>query len=173
MFRLLVRSLSFLFLLCLPVQAVKITSTRVAYLDIEKVFSSIEVVSLSRQRIQEMIEEVKQEIQSGELAVDSLKNRLEAQRDMLSEEEVDDLCQMIDSHESSLKDIMEQGREELLCKEEELTLDIMKDIYEAVSQLTETEGYSLVLEKKSLLYSQDSVENITERIIAIINEKYK
>jgi len=150
-----------------------ISSSRIVYVDIERVFSSLDIVSESRLRMQELIEERREEVRSGETAVDSLKKRLDAQRETLSEEEADELIRMIDAHERSLREIMEKSREELLSREEELTLNIMGDIYEAVSELTEIEGYSVILEKESVLYSRDTVEDITERIIALINEKHK
>lgn len=156
-----------------PLPAVVISYSRIAYVDIERVFSDLNLVGNSRTRMQELIDERREEVRAGESEIESLKNRLEAEGDTLSSEELRELEKLIETHQESLREIMSQSREELLAKEEELRLDIMADIYRTVRKLSDWEGFSVIFERDSILYSRDSVEDITERIVDIINEEYK
>ena len=50
--------------------------------------------------------------------------------------------------------------------------DILQDIDKVISEYGKGEGYSIILNDRTLLYGENQL-NLTEQIIKILNDRYK
>ncbi len=157
----------------MPASAVRITATRIGYVNIERVFDEIKAVEKSREQIREVMDREREEIESGQQAIDALARRLDTQKETLSESEAEELRDMIQVHREKLDELMEESRDRILDKETELKYRILGAIYETVKQISEEKGFTVVLEEDTVLYSTHSVENITDKVINRLNEEYR
>jgi len=163
----------FLLFSAMPASAVRITATRIGYVNIERVFDEIKAVEKSREQIREVMDREREEIESGQQAIDALARRLDTQKETLSESEAEELRDMIQVHREKLDELMEESRDRILDKETELKYRILGAIYETVKQISEEKGFTVVLEEDTVLYSTHSVENITDKVINRLNEEYR
>ncbi|MCM8800930.1 MAG: OmpH family outer membrane protein [Candidatus Omnitrophica bacterium] len=90
---------------------------------------------------------------------------------LLSEKEKEAKRQELENKIKALDDFIKEKELDLRKTELENTKEILKEIEDVVKQYAEKEGYTLVLDDRSLLYRVDTLD-ITDKIIEILNKDY-
>jgi len=146
-----------------------ISSTRIAYVDIEQVYEELDEIEHYREEIKSLLYSKKEEIEGKEKEILELKKLIEEEMEELSSEEIEEYEYKISGLEEELEKDRVETKRMILFREEELKYEIYGKIYDAVEKIAQNEGYNVILKKDTVLYSEDSVEDITEKIIEKIN----
>ncbi len=143
-------------------------SYKIGYVDLSKTFDEydrtkesdkvLEKKGAEKQTLRDkMVEEIKK-----------LKDEVE----MLSAKTKEDKQKNIDDKIQKLQDFDREVNTGLKKERDEMVKDILKDIDKVVSEYGKSEGYSIILNDRTLLYG-DSQLNLTDPIIKFLNERYK
>jgi len=180
-------SIVYFFSFSLPsVRAVMLSSERIAYVDIEKVFNECKSTIQAKKKIEGRIEIRRNEIDRLEKEIRDLemtsKKRKEAEpvpaTGLVGEEKVEISTapavtkplpeEVIELKKERLDEMIEKMKGELTRLEKEITHQILGKIYDVVREIAQAEGYAIVLDKKNILYSE--MENdLTEKVINRLN----
>jgi len=185
-FFLFVFSLFYFFLFPLPgVRAVMLSSERIAYVDIDRVFDECKGTKQAKEKIEGEIKTRRNEIAGLEkeirdLEVASKKGEIiePVSTTGLVGEEVEISTvpivseplpeEVIREKKKRLNQMVEKSKEELARLEREITHQILGKIYDVIREIAQDEGYAIVLDKKNILYSE--MENdLTEKVIKRLN----
>ena len=180
-------SLFYFFLSSLPgVRAVMLSSERIAYVDIERVFDEYKGTKQAKMKIEREIETRRSEIDRLEKEIKDLevtakrRERVEPvpTTGLVGEEEVEISTapvvseplpeEVIRLKKEKLNEMTKNIEKELTGLEKEITHQILGKIYDVIREIAQAEGYAIVLDKKNILYSE--MENdLTEKVIERLN----
>lgn len=179
-------SLFYFFPFTLPdVRAVMLSSERIAYVDIDRVFDEYKSTKQAKEKIEREIEMKRDEIAKLEKEIRDLevaireKGRVEpVPTTGLTEKEVEISTgpvipkplpeEVIRLNKEKLNKMVKEMKEELTNLEKETTHQVLGKIYDVIREIAQAEGYAIVLDKKNILYSE--IENdLTEKVIQRLN----
>lgn len=168
------------------VKAVMLSSERIAYVDIDRVFDEYKGTKQAKEKIEREIETKRSEIAKLEKEIRDLevaarkKERVEPVpiTGLAGEEEVEISTgpvitkplpeEVIRLNKEKLNKMVKKMKEELARLEKEITQQILGKIYDVIREIAQAEGYAIILEKKNILYSE--MENdLTEKVIQRLN----
>ena len=167
------------------VSAVMLSSERIAYVDIERVFAEYRGTKQAKMKMEKEIETRRSEIASLEKEIRDLEagsktmERVEPVTTTgLIEEGVAISTvpaitgpapeEVIRLKKERLNQTKEELQKELTKLEKEMTHQILGKIYDIIKEIARAEGYAIVLDKKNILYSE--MENdLTEKVIKKLN----
>ncbi len=167
------------------VTAVMLSSERIAYVDIDRVFDQYKGTKEAKEKIEREIKMKRNEIAKLEREIRDLevvsreKKRVEpvpATGLTGKEVEISTISvipeplpeEVIRLDKEKLNNRVEEMKKELTGLEKEITHQVLGKIYDAIREIARTEGYAIVLDKKNILYSE--MENdLTEKVIQKLN----
>jgi len=180
-------SLYSFFLFLVPYgNAVMLSSERIAYVDIERIFEEYKGTQQAKKKMQLEIETRRKEIDRLEKEIKDLE-ATRKKGEVWEAEPITGLVggegvefstvtvvrqpipeETVESKKKNLSGKVEDMKEELTRIEEEVTHQILGKIYDVIREIAREEGYAIVLDKKNVLYSQ--IENdLTEKVIKKLN----
>ncbi|MFB0526802.1 MAG: OmpH family outer membrane protein [bacterium] len=188
--RILLFSFIFSFAYFLPftlpeVRAVMLSSERIAYVDIDKIFDQYKGTKEAKEKIEREIKTKRNEIAKLEKEIKDLevasreKKRVEPVATTgLTGEETEISTgpviakplpeEVIRLNKEKLNNMVEEMKKELTRLEKEITHQILGKIYDVIREIAQAEGYAIILDKKNILYSE--MENdLTEKVIQRLN----
>ncbi|MFC2091153.1 OmpH family outer membrane protein [Elusimicrobiota bacterium] len=221
-------------LICtVPVFSVMITSNRIAYVNIEKVYSEILQVKDARDDLAGLINEKKHQIEELERAIESIRSRITGEdkqtqqnpseavdlpgiglddpqddqnnsdnvsvteekviqektstEDTVGEKkqqqgykalnlpdfELEEFGKQLKKKEVELRQLMLESKKLISMKEQEYKHMILGNIYETVRTIASKGGYTLIVDKDIVLFSESSVVDITGEVIRNLDEARK
>ncbi|OGW37963.1 MAG: hypothetical protein A2Y97_05500 [Nitrospirae bacterium RBG_13_39_12] len=160
--------LLFIFL-ALPVSLLAADSVKFGAMDLQKVLNESEAGKKAKSDLEDLIKSKESMIEEKGKTVEKLKSDLEKQASALSTEarkkKEDELEKLLREYQRSVQD----SQAEVKKKEGELTDNIIKDIREIVEKIGVEQGYTLIIEKGIVLYSNKGIE-ITDDVMKKYNE---
>ena len=148
-------------------------SFKLGVVDTQRVFENFtkaqeanDILKTAEERLRSQLNEIQQEI-------DTMEERLTKQKLFLDAPETETLQADIRIKRQELQRELEIGQESLLAKREELLAPLTQEIETLLQQIGETEGYSLILEKRLVTLYVDPKYDLTERIVVLLNEAYE
>ena len=153
----------------LNLHSVMISSVRIAYVDVGKVFEQLQKVEDFRSELRQIVKEKKEEIEELERAIASVRHKVLNQKDELPAFEVEEFESLLTKKEKELRQLMEESKLLIKGKEKEYKYKILGEIYEVINSVASRDGYTVVLEKNLVLFSEETVYDITDEVINKIN----
>jgi outer membrane protein len=154
----------FLVLSILPVSAPAADTAKFGAIDIQKVLNESEAGKKAKSDLESMIKSKQSTIDEKGKAIEKLKSELEKQSSILSgdarKNKEDTLEKMVREYQHLVQD----SQAELKKKESELTDGILKEIRDLVDKIGEEEGYTIIFEKGTVLYSNKGID-VTESVL--------
>lgn len=166
-----VAALFTLLLLAAPALAVE---NKIGYVDLQKALNTSEAGKAAKEKISKKVKEYEGTIDTRQKEIKKLKEELEKQAMLLSEEargaKERDYQQKVKEFQRFTKDI----QEELQQKDNEFTKQILEELFKVIKDVGEKEGYTLILEQSesSILYADEKV-NLTDKVIKAFDAKKK
>lgn len=162
-----------------------LSSERIAYVDIEKVFNECKSTKQAKKKMEGEIEtkrkkvaELERELRDLEVAsregeiIEPMPNtglvgeEVEISTPIVVGKPLPE--EVISVKKKELNETVEKMKEELTRLEKEITYQILGKIYDVIREIARDEGYAIVLDKKNILYSE--MENdLTEKVIKKLN----
>jgi outer membrane protein len=148
--------------------------TKIGYVNLQKALNFSEAGKAAKVKIAEKVKEYEGIIGNRQKELEKLKNELEKQALLLSEEaraeKERNYQQKIKEFQRFTKDI----QDELQQKDADYTRQILDSLLEVIKEIGEKEGYVLILEKaeSSILYADDKI-NLTDELIKAYDAAYE
>ena len=161
--------LLFCMIVLFPVSSYAADAQKVAVVDIQKILNDSEAGKKAKADLETLIKSKQAHIDEQGNAIEKMKIDVEKQASVLSVDarkaKEDEIEKLIREYQRMVQD----SQAELKKQEGALTEAILKEINVLVKKIGETEGYSIILEKGTVVYS-DKRMDITDTVIKNFDE---
>jgi outer membrane protein len=144
--------------------------TRIGVVDFQKALNEVEEGKKAKKNLETKFAAKSQELkaQEGELA--TMKQALEAQSVMLSEDARRAKMSELQEKAIAFQQAVIESEREMAAMEQELTGDILVRLGDVAAQIGKEQGYTLILEATAVIYSPDH-QDVTGQVIQRFNQK--
>jgi len=165
-------------LLSLPVLATAAGAAaqqmKIGYVDLQRALNESDADKRAKERFKTQVDKLQADLKKQKDQLDSLKDQLEKKASVMKE---DDARDMQKDYEKKLRDFERNYKDsqgELQQKDNELTVELLKELQGVIEQFGKEGGYSIILEQSSssVLYGSPELD-LTEQIIARYNARKK
>src|SRR5579885_1024605 len=164
-----------LWLVCAILTVMSLVSTaaasseiKIAFVDMQRALNDSNAGKKAKGEFRSEITRLQNKLQRQQQEVQALKDELERKGPLMRDDErrnlQDDYTRKLRDFERAYKD----SKDELQQKDNEVTGAIVRDLAYVVRNVGERDGYTLVLEKGSLLWATSSID-ITDEVIREYN----
>jgi len=143
----------------------------IGLVDTKSVFENHPKAQQAKENMEQDITKFQNIFQAKQEEIKGLKEKLDANA-LLSDEEKEKQKKIINDKIAELMKYKEDMSGELEAKEQELTKEIVDDIYGAISEIAKGKNLQLVMEKGSTLYAAKGLD-LTEDVMKIIEGRNK
>jgi outer membrane protein len=144
------------------------SETKVGYVDLSRAFDEYQKTK-DFDKTLEKKGDIKQE-QREKLVADIRKMRDESE--LMNEKARDKKEADIEAKIRTLQEFDQGAKSELTKERDDIVRDILREMNAVIKRYGESEGYSIILNDRVLLYGKDSID-LTDEIIKILNDSYK
>jgi outer membrane protein len=137
---------------------------KLAYVDIQRALNECRAGRQAKTDFRGRIERLQSQLEHEQEQVESLKRQLEEKGALMQPDQRQNLEDEYSKKLRQFQDDYKNSRDELQQKDNELTGEIVRDLATIVRQIGEKNGYTMVLEKGTLLWSIPSID-ITDEVI--------
>jgi outer membrane protein len=145
---------------------------RIAYVDLQRVIETSEKGKAFRDQLFQFRKEREQILTGKQEEVNRMGQDFQQKSFTLSDRARLDREQELRQKEMELKNLSESYRQEILLEGRKLQTLMFRDLSEIVSQIGKSGGYTMVLDKDTLLWA-DSAIDITDQVIKAYNASAK
>ncbi|NCO67118.1 MAG: hypothetical protein COY75_00065 [Nitrospirae bacterium CG_4_10_14_0_8_um_filter_41_23] len=161
---------SLLFALCiLPVSLLAADSAKFGSIDLQKVLNESEAGKKAKSDLEALIKSKESTIEEKGKAIEKLKGEMEKQASVLSagarKKKEDELEKLLREYNRLVQD----SQAEVKKKEGELTGAIIKESREIIEKIGAEEGYTLIIERGMVIYSNKGID-ITDSVLKKYDE---
>jgi outer membrane protein len=141
---------------------------KLAYVDVQRALNECEAGKTAKAEFRVKVEAAEKKLQEEQNEVGSLKDELEKKGMLMKPDQrqnlQDDYLNKAKNFERSYKD----SKDDLERRDQEMTGKIIHDLAEVIRDVGEKSGYSMVMEKGSILWGLPSID-ITDQVIRTYN----
>lgn len=156
-------------LVVLPVPSNAADVVKFGSIDVQKVLNESEAGKKAKTDLEGLIKSKQTTIDEKGKAIEKLKGDIEKQASVLSADARKHKEEELEKSVREYQRLVQDSQAEIKKKEAELTDTILKDIKDLVEKTGEQEGYTLILERGMVLYSNKGID-ITDTILNKYNE---
>jgi outer membrane protein len=161
----------------LPVLVISTRATaqlRIAYVDLQRALNESDAGKAAKERFKQQVDRLQVDLKKKKDQLDSLKEQLEKKSSVMKEEEARNMQK---DYEKRLRDFERSYKDsqgELQQKDNELTIELLKELQGVIENFGKEGGYSMILERSSssVLYGSPELD-VTEPVIARYNARKK
>lgn len=158
---------------CLGFGAMAENSFKLGVVDTQRVFENFTKAQEANEILKTAQERLTNQLQNMQQEIDTMEDRLSKQRLFLDAPETQTLEADIRLRRQELQGELERGQEAIITKREELLAPLTQEIEGLLQQVGESEGYSLILEKRLVTLYVDPKYDLTERVLKLLNDAYE
>jgi outer membrane protein len=144
---------------------------KLAYVDVQRALNQCDAGKRAKTDFQGRVQTAESKLQRQQNDVQSLKNELEKKGMLMNPDQRQNLE---DQYQRKLTDFQRQykdTRDELQRKDAEVTGKIVHDLAQVIRTLGERDGYTMVMEKGSILWGAPGID-ITDQVIRTYNSMH-
>ena len=147
---------------------------KIGYVDLQRALNESEAGKSAKERFKVQVDRLQVDLKKKKDALDSMKEQLDKKASVMKPDEArsleSDYQKKLRDFERAYKD--SQG--ELQQKDNELTVDLLKELQVVIEEFGKEQGYSIILEQSSssVLYGAADLD-LTEQVIARYNARKK
>ncbi len=161
-----------IFLISLGFPSAKLNAdvyVKVGYVDIPRILEGYRETQRATEMFSRGIKEEDEVMKEREKEIAQLQRSLREQKVILSGREKRKREKEIDQKIKELEKSAKKLKQEFSTREKGLAREIMKEIYRAIKSVGIEGGYSLIIEKRELLYAAEDLD-LTEEVLAKLNK---
>jgi len=158
------RSLIFALLLALAAAATARADVRVAYVDIQRALNECRNGKQAKTQFRGRIERLQAQLEGEQNEVERLKRELEQKGALMQPDQRQNLADDYEKKLRRFRDDYKNSRDELQEKDNQMTGAIVRDLAMIVRQIGLKNGYTMVMEKGTLLWAMPATD-ITDQVI--------
>jgi outer membrane protein len=162
---------SFLFLLFYSITVNAGEDIKIAFVDLQRALINSESGKEAKKKLKQEFEKLKRNLDEAKEEIVKLDELLKKQAMMLTDEIRREKEKELERKYRNIQRMDKDYTYEYQQKEKELTQKIFIQLTEIIRDLGEKKKYTVIFEKKLLLYVSDSLD-LTNEIIKMHNQKY-
>lgn len=139
-------------------------SVRLAYVDIQRALNECRAGRAAKVKFRGRVERLQSQLEGEQQGVERLKQELESKGPLMQPEQRQNLEDEYAKKLRQFQDDYKNSRDELRQRDSEITGAIVRDLAMVVRQVGEKDGYTMIMEKGSLLWAVPSID-ITDQVI--------
>jgi outer membrane protein len=147
-------------------------TAKIGFVDIQRILAESQAGKKASDRFQAQIKKAEAEIQKERQDLEKLRADLEKKAPLLKEEERRNLEADFQRRSVSLQRNLSDQQQDLQRKRDELMSDILKDVEQVINEVGKAEKFTLIMERRLILYSDQAVD-ITNKVIEAYNQRAK
>jgi outer membrane protein len=151
-------------LLAMAVAGTARADVRLAYVDIQRALNDCRAGREAKTQFRGRVERLQTQLESEQSAVERLKQELETKGPLMQPDQRQNLEDDYSKKLRQFQDDYKNSRDELQQRDNEVTGAIVRDLAMVVRQIGEKDGYTMVMEKGSLLWAIPSID-ITDQVV--------
>ena len=156
--------------LALPARAA--AQLRIGYVDLQRALNESDAGKRAKDRFKVQVDKLQGELKKQKDQLDGLKEQLEKKASVMKEDEARNLQK---DYERKLRDFertYKDSQGELQQKDNELTVELLKELQGVIEEFGKEGGYSMILEQSSssVLYGAPDLD-LTDQVIARYNAR--
>ncbi len=156
-----------IFLALMGSTAVDAQDLKVGYVKLTQVFDSYDRTRASDASLEKKGKEKEAELEGRMNELKKLRQNLE----LLSPEAREGKTREIEERAEELQRFRSGTARDLQRERDKIAKEILKEIQTAIEQVAKAGGYSIILDERSLLYSESS-QNLTDDVLKLLNSRY-
>ncbi|HJU27767.1 MAG TPA: OmpH family outer membrane protein [Candidatus Binataceae bacterium] len=137
---------------------------RLAYVDIQRALNECRAGRDAKVKFRGRVERLQSQLESEQKNVERLKQELETKGALMQPDQRQNLEDDYSKKLRQFQDDYKNSRDELQQRDNEITGAIVRDLAMVVREVSEKDGYTMVMEKGSLLWAAPSID-ITDQVI--------
>jgi outer membrane protein len=137
---------------------------RLAYVDIQRALNECRNGKAAKEQFRSRVEHLEGQLQGEQDEVQNLKDELEKKGPLMQPDQRQNLEDDYERKMRQFQDDYKNSRDELQQRDNEITGEIVRDIAVVVRQIGVKNGYTMVMEKGSLLWATPGID-ITDQVI--------
>ena len=141
--------------------------SKIGYVNLARVFDSYQRTKDSEQQLEHKGTQKQAEL---EAQVNDLKKIREG-LDLLSDAVRESKAKELEEKSDEFQRIKTKSQRELLRERNETARVIVDDIEHAVAEFAKANGFSIILDQRSLLYGVDG-DDVTDEVLKMLNDRY-
>lgn len=154
-------------LLSVPCSPSDAADTKIGYVDLARVFDGYQRTKESDQVLEQTSKQKQTELEGRVNELKKLRQNLELLNDQTKEAK----AREIEEKSDEFQRLKTRTERELVRKRNQLAKDILDEIQQTVTEYAKANGFSLVLDQRSLLYGQDAYD-VTDDVLKLLNSRY-
>ena len=157
---------------CLGFGAAAENNFKLGVVDTQRVFENFTKAQEANEVLRRAQDKLTDELKGLQQEIDTMVDRLEKQRLFIEAPETQRLETDIRLKGQELQQKLEKGQEQILAKREELLAPLTQEIEGLLQRVGESEGFSLILEKRLVTLYVDPKYDLTERVLKLLNDAH-
>jgi outer membrane protein len=144
---------------------------KLAYVDVQRALNECDAGKRAKAEFQSRVQTLEAKLQRDQSEVQALKDELEKKGMLMKPDQRQNLE---DQYMAKLKNFdreYKDSKDELQQKDSEVTGKIVHDLAQVIRTLGERDGYTMVMEKGSILWGASSID-ITDQVIRAYNNMH-
>lgn len=141
---------------------------KVAYVNVGKLFDNYERTKASEAALEKKGKQKEAEMEGRVNELKKLREGLELLNDKAREAK----AREIEAKTDELKRFRANSAQDLRSERDEIAQQILKEIQGVVTDYGKTNGFSLILDERMMLYGQPAYD-ATDAVLALLNSRYK
>ena len=158
---------------CLGLGAAAENNFKLGVVDTQRVFENFAKAQEANEILKNAQDKLTNQLRDIQQQIDTMVERLEKQKLFLDAPETQALEADIGLKRQELQRELEIGQESIMAKREELLAPLTQEIEGLLQQVGQSEGYSLILEKRLVTLYVDPKYDLTERVLKLLNDAYE
>ena len=158
---------------CLGFGASAQNNFKLGVVDTQRVFENFTKAQQANEILKTAQDRLTSQLQNMQQEIDTMEDRLTKQRLFLDAPETQTLEADIRLKRQELQRDLEIGQESIMVKREELLAPLTQEIEALLLEVGESEGYSLILEKRLVTLYVDPKYDLTERVLKLLNDAHE
>jgi outer membrane protein len=158
---------------CLGFGAAAQNNFKLGVVDTQRVFENFTKAQEANELLKTAQDRLTNKFQKMQQEIDTMEDRLTKQRLFLDASETQTLEADIRLKRQELQRELEIDQESIMVKREELLAPLTQEIEALLLEVGESEGYSLILEKRLVTLYVDPKYDLTERVLKLLNDAHE
>jgi outer membrane protein len=145
---------------------------KVGYVDLQRALNESTAGASAKERFKAQVEKLQGDLKKKKDQLDALKEQLEKKASVMKEEEARNLQKDYERKARDFERSYKDSQAELQQKDNELTIELLKELQGVIEAFGKENNYSIILEQSSssVLYGAAELD-LTEQIIARYNAR--
>jgi outer membrane protein len=140
---------------------------KIGYVDLGKVFDGYQATKESDRFLEQKGRQKQAELEGRVTELKKLRESLELLNDQAREAKAKELEEKSDEFQR----LKSKSQRDLLRERNRIARTILQEIEKAVAEYAKANGFSVILDERSLLYGE-TVFDVTDEVLRVLNERY-